>query len=52
MKSIVSLLKKKINIHFRVPLLNLAEYKGVTYLIEYICQELVEINETDIGLFQ
>jgi hypothetical protein len=30
----------------------LGEYKGITFLIEYICEELIDINEIDIGLFQ
>jgi hypothetical protein len=51
-KCIVTLLKKKINVHFRVPLLNLAEHKGITFLLEYLCPELLDINETDIALFQ
>jgi len=36
-KCINGLLKKKMNIHLRIPLLNLAEYKGIVFLIEYIC---------------
>lgn len=45
-------MKKKINIHLRVPLVNLSEYKGVTFLVEYICEELIDIIEIDINLFQ
>ena len=45
-------MKRKVNIHFRVPLLNLATHKGITFLMEYLCPELLEINETDISLFQ
>jgi hypothetical protein len=40
------------SIHLRIPLLNMAEYKGVCFLIEYICQELANIIEIDMDLFQ
>ena len=35
-----------------MPLLNYAEYKGVSFLVEHVCQELVDIIEIQIGLFQ
>ncbi len=31
-------MRKKINLHLRVPLLALAEHKGVTFIIEQTCQ--------------
>ena len=42
-KCVFNLIKKKINIHLRVPLINYAEYKGVSFLVEHVCQELVDI---------
>ena len=44
-KCVLNLIKKKINIHLRMPLLNYAEYKGVSFLVEHVCQELVDIIE-------
>lgn len=32
-KSVLNLMKKKINLHLRVPLINYAEYKGISFLI-------------------
>lgn len=40
------------NINLRIPLLNLCEYKGIIFLIEHICEELVDIIEIDINLYQ
>lgn len=51
-KCVLSLMKKKINVHLRVPLMNYGEYKGVSFLIEHVCQELVDIIEIEVGLFQ
>ena len=51
-KCVLSLMKKKINLHLRVPLINYGEYKGVSFLIEHVCQELVDIIEIEVGLFQ
>ena len=34
---ISSLLKKKMSLHLRAPLLTLAEFKGITFLVEYVC---------------
>jgi hypothetical protein len=45
-------MKKKINLHLRVPLMNYAEHKGVSFLVEHVCQELIDIIEIEIGLFQ
>lgn len=45
-------MKKKVNVHLRVPLMNYGEYKGVSFLIEHVCQELVDIIEIEVGLFQ
>ena len=30
----------------------LGEFKGITFLVEYVCDELTDIIETDIGMFQ
>ena len=48
----MSLMKKKINVHLRVPIINYAEFKGVSFLVEHVCQELIDIIEIEIGLFQ
>lgn len=51
-KCVFSLMKKKINLHLRVPLINYAEYKGVSFLVEHVCPELVDIIEIEVGMFQ
>jgi len=51
-RCVFSLIKKKVNLHLRVPLLNYAEHKGVSFLVEHVCQELVDIIEIEIGMFQ
>lgn len=38
-------MKKKINLRLRVPLMNYAEHKGVSFLVEHVCQELIDIIE-------
>lgn len=51
-KCVLSLMKKKINLRLRVPLMNYAQHKGVSFLVEHVCQELIDIIEIQIGLFQ
>ena len=51
-RCISQLLKKKISLHLRAPMYCLGEFKGITFLVEYVCDELTDIIETDIGMFQ